>query len=387
MLKAFFWSRVWAPYAYGGGALLFLSLYLQVRLSVLLNVWYGGFYNLLQHAGNYAQNPAMGVELFYQKMFSFTYVAHGFADAPSFIEIAFPYVLLATGTAYFTRRYGFWWREALTFAYIPKWRVVGEEIEGASQRIQEDANRFARIVESLGLQVARAVMTLVAFLPLLWYLSGFIEVPFMHGSTITFLDVRHIVDSSQVDGVRFVKTSAGVLVTNHDYVPGLLVWIALAASVGGLVVSWFVGWKLPGLEYNNQLREAAFRKELVYGEDDKANFAAVPTLTELFIGVRLNYMRLYLHYGYFDVWLNLYDQLMVIVPYLIVGPSLFTGAVLLGVVVQVSNAFSKVHSSFSLFTQNWTTVTELRSIWKRLHEFERNLDRWAASPARPAPTL
>jgi len=98
-------------------------------------------------------------------------------------------------------------------------------------------------------------------------------------------------------------------------------------------------------------------------------------------------MRLYLHYGYFDVWLNLYDQLMVVVPYLVVGPSLFTGAVLLGVVVQVSNAFSKVHSSFSLFTQNWTTVTELRSIWKRLHEFERNLDRWAAPPARPASTL
>ena len=131
------------------------------------------------------------------------------------------------------------------------------------------------------------------------------------------------------------------------------------------------------------LRERA--RQLVYGEDDKANFAAVPTLTELFVGVRLNYMRLYLHYGYFDVWLNLYDQLMVVVPYLVVGPSLFTGAVLLGVVVQVSNAFSKVHSSFSLFTQNWTTVTELRSIWKRLHEFERNLDRWAASPARPAP--
>ena len=64
---------------------------------------------------------------------------------------------------------------------------------------------------------------------------------------------------------------------------------------------------------------------------------------------------------------------MIIVPYLIVGPSLFSGAILLGVVVQVSNAFQKVHGGFALFLENWTTITELRSIWKRLHEFERNL--------------
>lgn len=377
MLKAFFWSRAWATRAYGGGALLLCSLYVQVRLSVALNVWYGAFYNLLQHALSYVHQPHTGIELFYREMFSASYVLHGFSGSPSFLEIAIPYVLLATGTSYFTRRYGFWWREAITFSYIPKWRAVVVEIEGASQRIQEDANRFARIVESLGLRAARAFMTLAAFLPLLWYLSGFIEVPFALGSTITFLDVRHIVDPSQIDGVRFATTAAGVVVTNHHAIPGLLVFVALAASLGGLAISWLVGSKLPGLEYHNQLREAAFRKELVYGEDDKERYAGVPTLTELFLGVRANYLRLYLHYGYFDVWLNLYDQVMIVVPYLLVGPSLFTGAVLLGVVVQVSNAFSKVHGSFAFLTENWTTVTELRSIWMRLREFERNLDRHA----------
>ena len=84
-----------------------------------------------------------------------------------------------------------------------------------------------------------------------------------------------------------------------------------------------------------------------------------------------------MHYGYFDTWRITYDQFMIIVPYLIVGPSLFTGAVLLGVVVQVSNAFQKVHGGFALFLENWTTITELRSIWKRLHEFERNLTKYS----------
>jgi peptide/bleomycin uptake transporter len=378
VVRAFFGSRQWFVYAYGGAVLLLVSLYLQVRMTVAINEWYGGFYNLLQTALSFKGDPQSGTTLFYDKIISLSYVRSSFEGDPSFIVIAVPYVLLAMGTAYFTRRYGLWWREAITFDYIPRWRKVAEEIEGASQRIQEDTNRFARIVESLGLQAARAVMTLIAFLPLLWYLSQFIEAPFIVGTTISFIDTQGIIDLNQVDGVRYARTPEGIVVTNTDYVPGILVWIALISSVGGMAVSWLVGAKLPGLEYNNQVREAAFRKELVYGEDDKVNFASVPTLTELFDGVRWNYKRLYLHYGYFDLWAQMYDQCMIVVPYLVVGPSLFTGAVLLGVMVQVSNAFQKVHGSFSLFINNWTTITELRSIWRRLREFESNLDRYAS---------
>ena len=69
-----------------------------------------------------------------------------------------------------------------------------------------------------------------------------------------------------------------------------------------------------------------------------------------------------------------YDQFMFIAPYLIMGPGLFTGLITLGVMVQVSNAFSRVHGVFALLLHNWTTITELRSIWKRLSEFERNLE-------------
>jgi len=61
---------------------------------------------------------------------------------------------------------------------------------------------------------------------------------------------------------------------------------------------------------------------------------------------------------------------MIIVPYLLMAPSLFAGVIMLGVLVQVSNAFSKVRESFSVFISNWTTITELRSIHKRLQEFE-----------------
>ncbi|MBI4087255.1 MAG: putative transporter [Candidatus Liptonbacteria bacterium] len=345
MIRAFFYSRKWFWWAYGGALFLLLSLYAQVHMSVLINKWYGGFYDILQEAHKHR------VEEFWAALSQFFY-------------IAMPYVFIATVTSYFTRLYSLRWREAITFDYIPRWRTVKEEIEGASQRIQEDAYRFARIVETLGLQVVRAVMTLVAFLPILWSLSERVDAPFIQGAAVTLKDKA---------GATLLDKSGMEVVIN--YIPGSLVWTALFVSIGGMVVSWFVGIKLPGLEYNNQKVEAAFRKELVLGEDDKTHHALPALLAELFVGVRFNYQRLFLHYGYFDVWSNLYDQVMIIVPYIIAGPGLFTGAVMLGFVVQVSNAFQKVHGSFSLFINNWTTVTELRSIWKRLHEFEANLDK------------
>ena len=153
-----------------------------------------------------------------------------------------------------------------------------------------------------------------------------------------------------------------------------MVYVALFISLGGLFISWFVGIKLPGLEYNNQKAEAAFRKELVFAEDNRRDYATRETMIELFTGLKFNYKRLFLHYGYFNIWLILFEQIIVIVPFLIVAPSLFAGAIGLGVVMQMNNAFDQVRSSFSVFITNWTKITELRSIHKRLREFEENIE-------------
>ena len=338
MLKSFFLEKKWRLWSWGGLLLLIVSLWFQVQMTVAINTWYKKFYDLLQNAGDYVDKPQEGIKLFFSQLISLDYILNGFEGDLSFVVIAFPYIFLAIFTGWFTRIYGLRWREAMTFNYIPKWQAVESEIEGASQRIQEDCNRFARIIESLGLQVIRAFMTLIAFIPILWTLSDKVDIPILKD------------------------------------IDGSLVWFTLIISLGGIVISWFVGIKLPGLEYKNQRVEAAFRKDLVLGEDDKKNYAQTETLLELFTGIRFNYHRLYLHYGYFDGWMHTYDQFMIIAPYLIMGPGLFTGLITLGVLMQVSNAFSRVHGGFALFLHNWTTITELRSIWKRLNEFERNLD-------------
>ena len=318
MFKSFFFSRKWALWSWGGSAFIIASLLAQTWIDVKINEWYKGFYDLLQKA------TESDVSDFYDGIFMF-------------MKLAIPYVIIYTITNYFTRLYAFRWREAMTFSYMPFWKKVDAKVEGASQRIQEDCMNFAKIVESIGLQIIRAFMLLIAFIPILWGLSSNVVIPWLK-------DIN-----------------------------GSLVWMSLTASLGGVLISWFVGYKLPGLEYNNQVVEAAFRKELVYGEDDRVEYAKPPTILELFTGIKFNYHRLFLHYGYFDLWLIMYNQSMIIVPYIIMGPGLFTGAMTLGILIQTSSAFREVQGSFSLFMQNWTRITELRSIYKRLSEFEKSI--------------
>ncbi len=318
MFTSFFGDKKWALWAYGGGVLLIGIICVQVYLTVLLNKWYGAFYDIMQNVGKYS------MDAYWAKMWEFG-------------EIAVSLVVIGTLSGYFARVYTFRWREAMTFAHVVQWRKVKEDIEGSSQRIQEDIYRFARIVESLGLQVIHSVLTLIAFLPLLWGLSKSVDVPIIRD------------------------------------IPGGLVWVALIISIGGLAISWLVGIKLPILEYNNQKVEAAYRKELVFAEDDKTRFATEESILQLFLGLKRNYYRLFTHYTYFDAWLNCFERVMMITPYLIMAPSLFSGLIALGIMVQVSNAFSRVRASFSVFTMNWTTITELRSIHRRLREFEENI--------------
>lgn len=374
MIKAFFWNKKWFLISWGGAAVLFLLIYAQVSMSVRMNVWYGGFYDILQNISTHTFAE------FKQKLFDFTW-------------IALPWMIFAVITNYATRWYSLFWREAITFDYIPRWRNVREEIEGASQRIQEDAYRFAKIIESLGLQIVRAVMTLFAFLPILWVLSQKgINIPLAKtavGHWMWFFSIGALVSLCfaynfkrfALRTIFFIGYFSALTATwffsgyiNRELEP--LVATAIFISFTGTIISWFVGIKLPGLEYNNQKVEAAFRKELVLGEDDKTNYASIPTLTELFTGIKFNYRRLFWHYGYFDLWSNTFYQIMVIVPFLLGGTALFTGIITLGVLIQIDNAFGKVQNSFSLFLENWTTVTELRSIWKRLHEFEQNIDKY-----------
>ncbi len=126
--------------------------------------------------------------------------------------------------------------------------------------------------------------------------------------------------------------------THRRTYPLRLVIAAIVWSLMGTGLLAVVGIKLPGLEFKNQRVEAAYRKELVYGEDD-ASRATPPTVRELFSAVRHNYFRLYFHYMYFNIARILYLQVDNVFGLFLLFPSIVAGTITLGLMTQITNVF------------------------------------------------
>lgn len=323
MFRCFFFNKKWLHWSLAGSLLIIAATWYRVELDVQINEWFGDFYDAIQEI---LKTPnSVSFPEFLKKILNFA-------------RIAGILIIVAVLIDFFGKHYIFRWREAMTEYYTAHWDQV-RHIEGASQRIQEDTMRFSRIMESLGVSFLQAILTLLAFLPLLWELS------------------------KQVTKMPWIGE------VNHA-----LVWLALLFSIFGTVVLAMVGVKLPGLEFNNQKVEAAYRKELVLGEESGER-ARANVLKDLFASVRRNNFRLYAHYLYFDIVRWSYLQFSVVVPYIALGPSLVAGMLTLGLLQQIVRAFGKVQDSFQFLVQSWTTIVELLSIYKRLKGFEDELKR------------
>lgn len=322
VLFAAFWFTYsphrWQIWSILGSALIIFNTYFSVQVSVAINAWYGPFYNLIQEA--LARTSPVTAEQLYMGML-------GFAG------IAFVAVTVGVLNLFFVSHYIFRWRTAMNEYYVSHWSKL-RHIEGASQRVQEDTMRFSTTVERLGVGLVSSIMTLIAFLPVLFKFS------------------------EQVNVLPVVGE-----------VPHALVWAAISWSIFGTVFLALVGIKLPGLEFRNQRVEAAYRKELVYGEDH-ADRADPLTLGELFANVRRNYFRLYFHYMYFNIARIFYLQADNLFGTFVLVPAIVAGKLTLGVMTQILNVFGQVRESFQYLVNSWTTIVELLSIYKRLRAFE-----------------
>jgi peptide/bleomycin uptake transporter len=324
-LFAGFWNvfapHPWSRWSILGSALILFTIYFQVQVSVAINSWYVPFYDLIQAA--LTKPGSVTSEQFYSEL-------------STYAGIAFVAVAVGVVTRFFVSHYVFRWRTAMNDFYIANWPQL-RTIEGASQRVQEDTMRFATTMENLGVNLIDALLTLLAFVPVLLRLSSNVtELPLI-GS-----------------------------------IPYPLVLASIIWAVFGTGALALIGIKLPGIEFFNQRVEAAYRKELVLGEDDAAR-AAPPTARMLFGDIRRNYFRLYLHFMYFNIGRIVYIQTDSIFPYILLTPTIVAGKITFGVLQQMLTAFRQVRTSFQYLVNSWSTIVELLSIYQRLRTFEAKI--------------
>lgn len=335
LLFSAFWFTLaphkWQWWSILGSSAIIFSTYFSVQVSVAINHWRRPFFDLIQSLLKPTDKSAENTEVSPQHVANAT--SELFDLMMIFAEIAFLAIFIYVVTRFLVSHFIFRWRTAMNDYYTSQWKQL-RKIEGASQRVQEDTMQFASIMEGLGVALIDSVMTLFAFLPVLWSLSEYVsELPIVGA-------IAHP-----------------------------LFYAALFWSVFGTGLLALVGIKLPGLQFKNQRVEAAFRKELVYGEDD-ATRAQPIALTELFSRVRKNYFRLYFHYMYFNVARMLYLQADNMFVLILLVPTIAVGAITFGILQQILSAFGQVSNSFQYLVNSWTTIVELLSVHKRLKSFE-----------------
>ena len=317
----FFVIRKWFIWSWLGSFVILSSLWIQVKIDVKINEWFGKFYDMIQKA--LAKPNAITMSEYWESLFSF-------------ISLAGLYVAVYVIISFFTAHYLFRWRAAMVEWYHSVYDKA-RKIEGAAQRVQEDTIKFSRIMESLGTSLIESLMVLFQFIPILLGLSVGIPIYF-------FGDWQ------------------------YGLITGALLW-----TLGGTIFLIGLGWilRLVGVEYDLQKKEAAYRKLLVIAEDDGT--VRPKKIEEIFNGVRSIHFLSYIRYLYFNVGRMAYLQANVLSAYVFLAPAIVAGVVTLGVMQQIIRAFGRVEGSMQYLLKAWPTIIELASVYKRLREFEARI--------------
>jgi len=317
----FFVIRKWFLWSWLGSFVILSSLWVQVKIDVKINEWFGKFYDMIQKA--LAKPNAITIEEYWESLFSF-------------ISLAGLYVAVYVVISFFTAHYLFRWRASMVEWYHSVYDKASK-IEGAAQRVQEDTIKFSRIMESLGTSLIESMMVLFQFIPILLGLSVGIPIYF-------FGDWQ------------------------YGLITGALLW-----TLGGTIFLIALGWilRLVGVEYDLQKKEAAYRKLLVIAEDDGS--VRPKRIEELFNDVKSIHFLSYIRYLYFNVGRMAYLQANVLSAYVFLAPAIVAGVVTLGVMQQIIRAFGRVEGSMQYLLKAWPTIIELASVYKRLREFEARI--------------
>lgn len=315
------------------GAVVGLTL-AMVYMNVLFNDWYNLFYNSLQEKN---------IQEFWKQILRFC-------------VLAAIYIAMAVYAFYLNQMLQIRWRRWMTDNYLKQWladrtyyrlQLAGNPSDNPDQRIAEDLKLFVDDTLNLSLGLLNAVVTLVSFVGILWTLSGPLTIPI---------------------GGGFV-------------VPGYMVWAALLYAIVGTVLIERVGRPLIGLNFNQQRYEADFRFGLVrFRENTESVALYAGEADELkgfggrFANVVDNWWRIMKRQKILISFTVGYNQIANIFPFVVAAPRYFSGAIQLGGLMQISNAFGQVQGALSWFIGAYPTFAAWKATSDRLLGFHYSIE-------------
>ena len=304
----------------------------MVYMTVLFNQWYNLFYNTLQDKAQ--------AEFFHQ--------------IGRFCVLAAIYIVIAVYRIYLNQMLQIRWRRWLTDRYLKDWladrnyyrmQLKGDGTDNPDQRIAEDFRLFVENSLSLGLGFLNAAVTLASFIGILWSISGPLEIP--------------------LGGATYI-------------IYGYMVWVAIVYAIVGTWLTHKIGKPLIPLNFNQQKYEADFRFNLVRFRENSEGVALYRGEEDELRGFRSRFMAVV------DNWWAImkrqklltfftvgYNQAAVVFPFVVGAPRYFSGAIQLGGLVQISNAFGQVQGALSWFIGAYTDFASWKATVDRLSGFRK----------------
>ena len=301
-----------------------------VYINVLFNSWYNDFYNALQEKKQ--------AEFFWQ--------------LAVFGMLATVYIVVAVYAFYLNQMLQIRWRRWLTDRYLQEWlsqrtyyrmQLTGKQTDNPDQRIAEDMKLFVDSSLDLSLGLLNAIVTLAAFVVILWRLSGPLSIPL---------------------GATSIE------------IPAYMVWVAVVYAIVGSWLTYKLGKPLFGLNFNQQRFEADFRFGLMRFRENSEGVALyrgeqgeLEGFRERFKHVVGNWWALMRRQKILNFFTIGYSQVATVFPYLVASPRYFSGAIPLGGLVQIANAFGQVQQSLSWFITAFPTFASWKATVDRLTGF------------------
>ncbi|MEN0108595.1 MAG: ABC transporter ATP-binding protein/permease, partial [Pseudomonas sp.] len=306
-----------------------------VQINVRINAWSKTFYDTLGEFDTAALYGLMGEYSLYIGIF----------------------VLIAVYKAWLRKALLLRWRQSMSESLIGQW-LQGQAYYRLGLEGEPD-NPDQRIAEDVNLLVTRSVDLLVSFITNMAQVTAFVGILWALSGSHEF----------EVFGYRW-------------QVEGYLVWIAVAYTVIGTLVTHWLGRPLHRLNYAQQSKEADFRADLLRKRDHAEQIALYrgeeaerQQLRTRFFAIADNWRRLMVrerNLGFFVVG---YDRVSNIIPVFAALPLFLAKTITLGGLMQVRTAFTAVQGSLSWFIGAYTTLAEWSATVERLGQFEEAIMR------------
>jgi putative ATP-binding cassette transporter len=222
--------------------------------------------------------------------------------------------------------------------------LLPDAADNPDQRISENTRWATVMAVDLATALLNALLTLVSFASVLWMLSGIV----------------------QVGGVA---------------VPGSLVFVAIAYAIAGSLLTWAIGRPMVGINIARNQAESDHRFALLRLRENAEAVALSGGAADEARGLRRSFgqvvevMHALLRRERQLMWLGSgYGMVAAVLPLLLASPRYFAGALTLGALVQLAQAFVSVTTALSWFQEQWPRLADWRSHVERIVALEDSLD-------------